>query len=261
MRESLSSTVFEAPPPGASKTTVIDDDGIDDVVVTFSVAALRAAGLLGEGSSQLSVDIRVPRQDVADGYRPSAEGGHVAGSLAAAQGAIRRGPPSHYLLDPARDRLHLAGRPPYLRLWYPAASTSAQPANYFLVPETARVIATSLGLPEELFDLVHASSARDAAPAALGPCATLLLSTGLGNPLDTYSVLAEDLASHGYLVVGVGHPDGGSGQIAYPDGSVGEDEISAALDDLQRVEDPALFFPLVDELLSGVNFEWARDLS
>jgi hypothetical protein len=37
-------------------------------------------------------------------------------------------------------------------------------------------------------------------------------------PLTFYAGLAEDLASHGYIIVGVEHPDG-SGVVVYPDGT------------------------------------------
>lgn len=251
----------EVPALAPAERRDVDGDGIDDIVAMFSVAELCAAGLLGAGSSRLRVDARVLGETLLTGSDRVLSPGAPLARLPLPAGRYPVGTTRHYLLDAARDRLHLEGRPLYIRLWYPAASSSAQPASYFLVPETAQLIATGLGLSAELFDSVHASSVRDARPAALGPRPTLLLSTGLGNPLDVYSALGEDLASHGYLVVGVGHPDGGSGQIAYPDGSSGQDDISAALDDLQTIEDPAEFFPQVDQLLSGISFEWARDLS
>lgn len=94
------------------------------------------------------------------------------------------------------------------------------PASYFLDVREADLNAASSQLPPGIFDLVHGWSILGA-KAATGHRPTLLLSTGLGVPLTFYSGIAEELGSHGYLVIGLAHPDG-SGIVAYPDGTTSQ---------------------------------------
>lgn len=239
----------------------VNGDGADDVVARFSVAELRAAGLLHASGSRLRVDAHLGGQALWSGWdRVFAPEAPIV-RLPRPAGPFAVGTRSDYLLDPARDRVREPGRPLYVRLWYPAASTGLQPADYFLVPDTARAVAESVGAGPELFDAVHASSLRDAPPAAGAPRATLLLSTGSGVPLDAYAALAEELASQGFLVVGVGHPDGMSGPIAHPNGSVSEDVGLSALDALEPVEEPSeQRRALEEQLISAANLACAGDL-
>ncbi|HEY5957376.1 MAG TPA: hypothetical protein VIV60_12510, partial [Polyangiaceae bacterium] len=111
------------------------------------------------------------------------------------------------------------GRTLILRMWYPALPSLEQPAPYFLDEREAEAnVPSDAGLPPTLFDGIFAWSVLDAQPTRQGRRPTLMLSTGFGVPLTLYSGLAEDLASHGYVIVGLEHPDG-SGIVVYPDGS------------------------------------------
>jgi hypothetical protein len=100
-----------------------------------------------------------------------------------------------------------------LMIWYPAESPpDARPVTYWLErPEISRQLTGMLGLPFFLLDhlsLVQTNAVLDA-PAASGQPAfpVILFSHGyrLGY-LQQNTSLMETLASHGYIVISVGHP-------------------------------------------------------
>ena len=88
-----------------------------------------------------------------------------------------------------------------LRVWYPAAARSAAPAAV-LTPAEQAELAGGVGLPASALDGLG-SAATAAAPAAPGRHPVLLLSPGLNETTALQSAHAADLASHGYVVVGV----------------------------------------------------------
>jgi predicted dienelactone hydrolase len=220
----------------------MDGDGSTDAVARFAVADLRAAGLLGSHEHGLEVRIegdtttwvgrdRIFDSDAALVVLPEPSGPFAVGTAALL---------TH---DASRPGNTPDGRGLLLRLWYPAAASSKQPAPYFLDAGRAErnLRASYVPLPPDLFERTHAFARQNVAPAGAEPRPVLLLSTGWGAPIEEYSALAEDLASFGYLVVGINHPNG-SGAVVYPDGS-------------EPSLDPASINP--DE---GNNVEWARDL-
>src|SRR4051812_7591647 len=91
-----------------------------------------------------------------------------------------------------------------IRVWYPAAAPGAQPAVVFTAAEQA-VWEQGVALPPGALDGVGAA-ATAAAPAAGGAHPVLLLSPGLGETTGLMSNHAGDLASHGYVVVGIDVP-------------------------------------------------------
>ncbi len=88
-----------------------------------------------------------------------------------------------------------------LRVWYPAAARSAAPA-VVLTPAEQAELAGGVGLEASALDGLG-SAATAAAPAAPGRHPVLLLSPGLNETTALQSAHAADLASHGYVVVGV----------------------------------------------------------
>ena len=89
-------------------------------------------------------------------------------------------------------------------LWYPAAlPAGAQPAPY-LPRAWADAVGRSQGIAWQDPNSIHATAIADA-PFAPTPTAypVLLLSPGMGRTPADYSALAEDLASHGYVVAGI----------------------------------------------------------
>jgi len=108
-------------------------------------------------------------------------------------------------------------------IWYPAAPAAATPAPY--VPRSWRdaILARRSAFIDTLFwrdlDRIHARALDAPAVAGTSPYPVVLLRAGLGAFTTDYSALAEDLASHGYVVAGI--------DVAYrtflvvlPDGSV-----------------------------------------
>jgi predicted dienelactone hydrolase len=129
--------------------------------------------------------------------------------------------------DPARlDSLApLAGtkRELLVWIWYPAAAVQgAAPIDDYL-PVEMRAVAAPGGLMRLVTrDLAkaHGHSTRD---ADLSPhersYPVVIMRGGASSPVWNYSTLAEDLASHGYVVVGFDAPYR-TGAVAFPDGRV-----------------------------------------
>jgi pimeloyl-ACP methyl ester carboxylesterase len=95
--------------------------------------------------------------------------------------------------------------------WYPAAAASRTPAPYLREGQAeARTWATLLKAPDTTFDglaavVTHAT--LDAPPVkAPAMLPVLLFSHGYTSLTSAYTALMEDLASHGYVALGIVHP-------------------------------------------------------
>jgi len=118
-------------------------------------------------------------------------------------------------IDPRRDFLVWA--------WYPAAT--AGPAADYLPPEVRSAIARSRGpiisnlLTRDLAK-VHGHSSGDAPLSSREPSyPVLIMRSGGSGGVANYATLAEDLASHGYVVVGFDVPRR-TNLVAFSDGRV-----------------------------------------
>lgn len=99
-------------------------------------------------------------------------------------------------------------------LWYPAtASGNTETAAYF----PADWAALPPGLPF-LHDPTRVSTHAHEDVPLDGTPPVVILQPGLGLPVGSYTALAEDLASHGYAVVGINET--GSAGAVFPDGHV-----------------------------------------
>jgi dienelactone hydrolase len=167
------------------------------------------------------------------------------------------------VVDPARLEEHNANgrlnRVAPLEVWYPAEVGTGSRANY--VPDLDLIsndLAVAGGLSPLVvwsLGLVRSSAFTGAIPIESDGLPLLVFSPGNQTNVSFYAALAEDLASRGYLVVGVDHPY----QVAavlLPDGTVATYDFS--MDTLptregveakveERVADIEL---VVDELLS-----------
>jgi hypothetical protein len=107
-------------------------------------------------------------------------------------------------------------------LWYPATSSGGRRAQY-MAPAESELQLTSRGItgvPPDVLSKVRTNAAVDAAPAGRQRSLPLvLLSPGFTSPRSTLTALAEDLASHGYVVAGIDHTYE-SFATAFPDGRV-----------------------------------------
>ena len=107
-------------------------------------------------------------------------------------------------------------------LWYPAAPSDGRPARY-MTPAESELQLTSRGItgvPPDVLSTVRTSAVSDATPAGRQCSLPLVvLSPGFTNSRSVLTALAEDLASHGYVVAGIDHTYE-SFATAFPDGRV-----------------------------------------
>lgn len=109
-------------------------------------------------------------------------------------------------------------------IWYPAAAQPNAPVDDYVPPATAaavRQIQTGIfGLLTKDLAKVRSHSLRN---TGISPrqqsYPVLILRAGASSEVWNYSTLAEDLASHGYVVVGLDAPYR-TGVVAFPDGRV-----------------------------------------
>ena len=111
-----------------------------------------------------------------------------------------------------------------VRIWYPAEDPGpdAKPVPYVENPEARkRALPDRSPLPPRFFDSAGTwltSSYRDAVPA-LESCPVVIFSHAYGAGMNQSTVLMEELASHGYVAVSVGHAYETS-HFEYQDGTV-----------------------------------------
>ncbi len=109
-------------------------------------------------------------------------------------------------LDPLSDKPH-EQRELMVWIWYPALPlTPAQPAAPYLPASWAQARAQDLGISAVLRrnrNSVHVHAIADAVLSPAQPAyPVLIMQPGLGPIMSDYTALAEELASHGYVVVG-----------------------------------------------------------
>ena len=141
--------------------------------------------------------------------------------------------------DPARP-----GRVVVAQVWYPAApgDGGGAPRATYLGRDgreaaiVADGIASHFGVPPFLLSEARRAEgharlrARPADAQRAHPA--LLLSPGLGGVRTQNTALAEDLASHGYVVVALDHP-GDSAVVVLDDGTAVRSEVTATGDDAE----------------------------
>ncbi|WP_298916888.1 hypothetical protein [uncultured Algimonas sp.] len=110
-----------------------------------------------------------------------------------------------------------------VRLWYPAEPNTGGERLDYMTKAEARALSGRLQNADEGFVLSHMRrielSARIDADPAEGSFPVLLFSHGFSGILNQSAAILQDLVSHGYIVVAIGHP-GGAAVLEYPDGRV-----------------------------------------
>jgi dienelactone hydrolase len=104
-----------------------------------------------------------------------------------------------------------------VRVWYPAASTSGFPSTPWLPPLAAAHFMASDGIPSDVQlprTTGHANAPVDRRP---GPYPVVLYAPGTGKDAAANTGLAEDLVSHGYVVVMIDQTNE-SPEVEFPDG-------------------------------------------
>jgi dienelactone hydrolase len=144
-------------------------------------------------------------------------------SITPPTGRTAVGTTSLYLKDTSRPDpwVPSAGaRELMVSLFYPAASARGREARYMTPAESAAMLADSglTDVPADLLSRTRTNSVEGARPAGRPHSLPLVvLSPGYTKPRATLTALAEDLASHGYVVVVVGHTYENHG-TSFPDG-------------------------------------------
>jgi dienelactone hydrolase len=135
------------------------------------------------------------------------------------------GTTSVYLKDASRPDPWAAGvnvRELMVSLWYPAVPSDGPRARY-MTPAESELQLTSRGItgvPPDALSTVRTNAVVDATPAGRRRAHPLVvLSPGFTNSRSVLTALAEDLASHGYVVAGIDHTYE-SFATAFPDGRV-----------------------------------------
>jgi hypothetical protein len=133
------------------------------------------------------------------------------------------GTTSLYLKDTARPDPWVPSVPYrelMVSLFYPAVSAHGPKARYMTPAESAIVLEEGgvTDVPPDLLSTTRMSSVRDARPAGRR-LPLVVLSPGYTNPRNILTALAEELASHGYVVALVGHTYENYA-TSFPDGRV-----------------------------------------
>ena len=146
-------------------------------------------------------------------------------SLPEPTGPCPVGTTSVWLTDVSRPDPWAAGvstRELMVSLWYPATLSDGRRARY-MTPAESELQLTGRGItgvPPDALSTVRTNAAVDATPAGRQRSLPLIvLSPGFTNPRSALTALAEDLASHGYIVAGIDHTYE-SFATAFPDGRV-----------------------------------------
>jgi predicted dienelactone hydrolase len=98
-------------------------------------------------------------------------------------------------------------------IWYPAVEGASGVRADFLPATWAPLVHNQGPLSQDLTE-VQTHSLADAPLAGRPPVVVLM--PGLGEPVASYTTVAEDLASHGYAVVGINPTE--SADVVFPDG-------------------------------------------
>ncbi|MFI6575838.1 alpha/beta hydrolase family protein [Nocardiopsis sp. NPDC050513] len=167
-----------------------------------------------------------------------------------------------HLVDGEREDVWVGGpRELMVTLWYPARSGAGRTAPYMTEAESAATIdALGLELPADTLHRIRTNARLDVPPASRrGPFPLVVLSPGAGLSRTQTSALAEDLASHGFVVAGVDHAHEAA-PVEFPDGLVtdcaGCRSGEWALGAVNRAEDVSF---LLDRLTgSDAVWRWSR---
>ncbi|HEY1920062.1 MAG TPA: alpha/beta hydrolase [Streptosporangiaceae bacterium] len=138
-------------------------------------------------------------------------------------GPYPAGTTSMWLTDTSRPdpwAFGVSARELMISLWYPAVPSDGRRARY-MTPAESELQLTSrgiTGIAPDTLSKVETNAVSDARPAGQQH-PLVVLSPGFTNSRSALTALAEDLASHGYVVAGIDHTYE-SHATAFPDGRV-----------------------------------------
>ncbi|GHF68648.1 dienelactone hydrolase [Amycolatopsis bartoniae] len=126
-----------------------------------------------------------------------------------------------HLVDSARPDPWVPERPRELMvtLWYPAPAAGERRTAYLTPVESEHLLTGIPDVPRDILSTTRTHAFADAPPLADRERPLVLLSPGFTKPRATLTGLAEDLASHGYVVAAIEHTHE-SVATTFPDGRV-----------------------------------------
>ncbi|WP_328474571.1 hydrolase [Actinoplanes sp. NBC_00393] len=201
--------------------------------MTAAVRPLRRRTLLTAAlASGIGLTAAAPAA-LASGPGPAARSRPAGGYLLPAPtGPAALGTVALHLRDTTRTDPWVPGRPAreiMIQIWYPARDLRGHLPQPWLSPGAVPHFSETFGLPADRI-LNTRTHGRTGAPVLrrTGGHPVLLYSPGLGGDRGTGTVLVEDLAAHGYIVVTIDHTHDAS-EVEFPGGRV---EVAALPPDL-----------------------------
>ena len=124
-----------------------------------------------------------------------------------------------HLVDRSRTDpwTHSGRRSVMVSAFYPAQRAVRSPARY-VTPGLANALAAAFQVPAEPLRAVRSHAGADAA-ARRGRHPVVLVMPGAGLPRATVTLVAEDLAAHGYVALAIDHP-GDAAAVELPGGNI-----------------------------------------
>jgi pimeloyl-ACP methyl ester carboxylesterase len=173
----------------------------------------------------------------------------AAASLPAVAGPHAVGRATYVLLDQSRHDVANPRSPRAIQIhvWYPAQPNTGEATTYVPADLAAAMTKDGYSIPPEAsstWDKIPVAARENAKPTKVTKLGVILLSPGLGMSIYNYSILAQDLASHGYVVIGIEHPYGGYALL--PSGKV----LSTDKSDIDFEKDASI---------TTAAHQWAQD--
>jgi dienelactone hydrolase len=157
------------------------------------------------------------------------------------------GTTTYHLIDNTRqDRHNSSPRELMVQVWYPAQVTGKEPRVAYASPEAIKIIKEDLSKATQapLEKLSHLDTLK-AHAISVNPISSaqqtypvIIFSPGFGSPVALYTTLLEELASHGYIVMGINYPYV-TNPVVFPDGNIIK-QASEPREKQQRDESRAL---------------------
>lgn len=164
-----------------------------------------------------------------------------------------------HLVDPSRNdpwEPAIGVREVMVTVLHPARTVRGYPRAPQLTPGAAKLFTDlapwTRGLPAAGVDWAATRShTHPGAPVAPGPWPVLLYSPGGGDARTMGTSLAEELASHGWVVVTVDHP-GDASEVEFPTERPGRDKVRPTV--FLRPPDAEQFRTMIDTRLADIRF-------
>jgi len=145
-------------------------------------------------------------------------------------GALGIGTTDYHLIDTHRHERHSNNpndhRELMLQIWYPGRITGNEEKALYAHPVIVESVIKQLQeppahIPADKLDYLYTLRTHSVknAPILAGHYPVIIFSPGGGASLNMYTSLLEELASHGYIVVGLNHPYV-TDKVIFPDGRI-----------------------------------------